>query len=141
MKALFDKTGKQHANPIESLIGAGTVLSGHIVFSGGLRIDGEVRGNVRSADGQANTLVVGEKGRIEGDIEVARLIVNGLIKGRVDATEFIKLQSKAQVDCDLVYAVAEIHSGAVIHGRLAQGPRADGSAESRQADAVPLQYP
>lgn len=141
MKALFGKADKQHAKPIASLIGAGTVLSGHIVFSGGLRIDGEVRGNVRSADGQANTLVVGEQARIEGDIDVARLIVNGLIKGRVDATEFIKVQSKAQVDCDLAYAVAEIHSGAVIHGRLAQGPRADGSAAARQADTLPLRNP
>ncbi|MBI3094319.1 MAG: polymer-forming cytoskeletal protein [Rhodocyclales bacterium] len=138
---MFGKADKQHAKPIASLIGAGTVLSGHIVFSGGLRIDGEVRGNVRSADGQANTLVVGEQARIEGDIDVARLIVNGLIKGRVDATEFIKVQSKAQVDCDLAYAVAEIHSGAVIHGRLAQGPRADGSAAARQADTLPLRNP
>lgn len=141
MKALFDKTEKKHAHPIESLIGAGTVLSGDIVFSGGLRVDGEVRGNVRSADGQANTLVVGEQGRIEGDIDVARLIVNGLIKGRVDATEFIRFQSKAQVDCDLAYAVAEIHSGAVIHGHLTQGPRAAGSAESGEAGAVSLQNP
>ncbi|OHC72227.1 MAG: hypothetical protein A3H93_00505 [Rhodocyclales bacterium RIFCSPLOWO2_02_FULL_63_24] len=108
----------------EALIGAGTVVAGDILFSGGLRIDGEVRGNVRSLDGQTGTLVIGEKGRVDGNIEVVRLIVNGLVTGRVDAKEFVRFQSKAQVNSDVEYAVAEIHSGAVIQGRLLQRPAA-----------------
>lgn len=106
----------------ETLIGAGTVLAGDIVFSGGLRIDGEVRGNVRSLDDLPATLVIGEQGRIEGDIDVARVIVNGIVTGRVDASEFIRLQSKARIACDVVYALAEIHPGAVVCGQLLQRP-------------------
>lgn len=117
----------------DTLIGAGTVLAGDIVFSGGLRIDGEVRGNVRSAEGRTGTLVIGERGRVEGDVDVARLVVNGLITGRVAAREFIKLQAKARVDCDVEYAVAEIHLGAVIQGRLLLRPQPQGAESGEPA--------
>lgn len=108
----------------ETLIGAGTVLAGDIVFSGGLRIDGEVRGNVRALDSLSGTLVIGELGRIEGDVDAARVIVNGAVTGRVAASEFIRLQSKARIACDVVYGQAEIHRGAVVSGQLLQRPGA-----------------
>lgn len=119
---MFAESDKKRARMAltETLIGAGTVLSGDIVFSGGLRIDGEVRGNVRARDGQAGTLVIGEQGRIEGDIDVARLIVNGLVTGRVDTSELLRLRSTARIDCDVTYALAEIDPGAVIRGQLLQ---------------------
>ncbi|MBI5109099.1 MAG: polymer-forming cytoskeletal protein [Rhodocyclales bacterium] len=104
----------------ETLIGVGTRLSGDIVFSGGLRIDGEVKGSVRTREAQAGTLVIGEHGRIEGDIDVARLIVNGQVTGRVDASELLRLRATARIDCDVTYALAEIDPGAVIRGQLLQ---------------------
>lgn len=112
----------------ETLIGAGTVLAGDIVFSGGLRIDGEVRGNVRALDSLSGTLVIGELGRIEGDVDAARVIVNGAVSGRVAASEFIRLQSKARIACDVVYGQAEIHRGAVVSGQLLQRPAAAGDS-------------
>lgn len=121
---MIAKAEKKAACPTETLIGAGTVIAGDILFSGGLRIDGEVRGNVRALDDEAGTLVIGEKGRVEGDIDVACLIVNGGVTGRVAASEFVRLQSKAQLNGDVAYAVAEIHLGAVVQGRLLQWPRA-----------------
>lgn len=124
MNAPMVKGDKKPGCLTETLIGAGTVVAGDILFSGGLRIDGEVRGNVRALDGAAGTLVIGEQGRVDGDIDVARLIVNGGITGRVDAAESVRLQSKARLICDMAYAVAEIHAGAVVQGRLLQRPRA-----------------
>lgn len=112
----------------ETLIGTGTVLAGDIVFSGGLRIDGEVRGNVRALDSLSGTLIIGELGRIEGDVDAARVIVNGAVTGRVAASEFIRLQSKARIDCDVVYGQAEIHRGAVVSGQLLQRPAAAGDS-------------
>lgn len=123
---MFADTDKKHPRmaPSETLIGAGTVLSGDIVFSGGLRIDGEVKGNVRARDGHAGTLIIGEQGRIEGGIDVARLIVNGLVTGRVDASELLRLRSTARIDCDVTYALVEIDPGAVIRGQWLQRPDA-----------------
>ena len=130
------KADKKHVSHAGSLIGAGTVVSGDIFFSGGLRIDGEVRGNVRSAGGQSGTFVIGERGRVDGDIEVARLIINGSVTGRVDASEFLKLQSKAHVNCDIDYATAEIHSGAVIQGRPLQRQCTDRIEEALEQKVV-----
>lgn len=119
MPAEADKKHPRLA-PSETLIGAGTVFSGDIVFSGSLRIDGEVMGNVRARNGRAGTLVIGEQGRIEGGIDVARLIVNGRITGRVDASELLRLRPTARIDCDVTYALVEIDPGAVIRGQLLQ---------------------
>lgn len=136
---MFADTDKKHPRlaATETLIGAGTVLSGDIVFSGGLRIDGKVIGNVRARDGGGGTLVIGEQGEIEGDIDVAHLIVNGLVAGRVDASELIQLRSTARIDSDVTYARAEIDPGAVIRGQLAQRQDIAPAAASGDPQAAP----
>jgi cytoskeletal protein CcmA (bactofilin family) len=114
---LFNKSGKQQ-NRIDSLVGAGTALAGDVVFSGGLRVDGEIRGNVRGTEGQASTLVVSEHARIEGEIDVAHLVINGTVIGPVRSKEFLELLSKARVTGDMEYNTLEMHLGAVVQGRL-----------------------
>lgn len=104
---------------IDSLIGAGTVVEGSIRFTGGLRIDGEVKGAVEAGDGaSASVLVLSEHARIEGAVRVAHLVSNGVIVGPVRVAESLELQSKARVVGDVEYAVIEMHQGAVIEGRL-----------------------
>ncbi|HQR05133.1 MAG: polymer-forming cytoskeletal protein [Proteobacteria bacterium] len=103
---------------IESLIGAGTRVEGNITFSGGLRIDGEVHGNVTAAEGQAGTLVISEQARIEGGVTVAHLVVNGTIVGPVHCRDFLELQSRARVTGDMEYSTVEMHLGAIVQGRL-----------------------
>ena len=104
---------------IDSLIGAGTVVEGSIRFSGGLRIDGEVQGTVAAADGvNASVLVVSEHARIEGGVQVAHLVTNGVIVGPVSVAESLEMQPKARIVGDVEYAVIEMHQGAVIEGRL-----------------------
>lgn len=114
---LFHKSSKPQ-NRIDSLIGAGTTISGDISFVGGLRIDGEVKGNVRSAGDQQGTLVVSEHARIEGEINVSHLVINGTVIGPVQANEFLELQPRARVTGDVEYSNIEIHLGAVVQGRL-----------------------
>jgi cytoskeletal protein CcmA (bactofilin family) len=114
---LFRKPSKPQ-NRIDTLIGAGTRIEGDITFSGGLRIDGEVRGNVR-ADGDAHsTLVVAEHASIEGDVTVSHAVINGTVTGPLRATEFLELLSRARVTGDVEYNSLELHLGAVISGRL-----------------------
>lgn len=102
---------------IDSLIGAGTIVEGNVVFSGGLRIDGVIKGNVSAADAASSSLVVlSEQGRVEGDVCVAHLITNGQIVGKVTVTESLEMQSKARIVGDLDYVLIEMHQGAVIDG-------------------------
>lgn len=114
---LFQKSGKPQ-NRIDSLIGAGTTIAGDITFSGGLRVDGEVKGNVRATGDQQGTLVVSEHARIEGEIDVNHLVINGTVVGPVHSSEFLELQAKAKVTGDVQYNTIEMHLGAVVQGRL-----------------------
>lgn len=104
---------------IDSLIGAGTCVEGNIRFSGGLRIDGEVKGNVEAATGaSSSTVVLSEQGRIEGNVAVAHLVTNGHVVGAVSVSESLEMQPKARIVGDVDYASIEMHQGAVIEGRL-----------------------
>jgi len=114
---IFQKSSKSQ-NRIDSLIGAGTTISGDISFVGGLRIDGEVKGNVRVAGDQPGTLVISEHARVEGEISVSHLVVNGTVIGPIHAQEFLELQPRARVTGDVEYNNVEMHLGAVVQGRL-----------------------
>jgi cytoskeletal protein CcmA (bactofilin family) len=112
---------KKHSPPqkrIDSLIGAGTVVHGDINFTGGLRIDGEVHGNVVSANGEPSTLVISEQARVDGEICVSHVVINGTVNGPVAANDYLELQPKSKVAGDVTYKTLEMHVGAVIQGRL-----------------------
>jgi cytoskeletal protein CcmA (bactofilin family) len=112
---------KKHSKPqtqIDSLIGAGTTIEGNLNFSGGLRIDGQVNGNVVAAQGKPSTLVLSEHARVNGEVNVTHLLINGSISGPVFASEYMELQSKAKVNGDVHYTTLEIQLGAIVEGRL-----------------------
>lgn len=111
------KSNKPHNN-IECLIGAGTTIEGNITFTGGLRVDGRVRGDVIAADGKPGTVVLSEQAQIEGEIRVSHVVINGTVVGPVHATEYVELQPKANVTGDVYYKTLEIQLGAVVQGRL-----------------------
>ncbi|MCB4360732.1 bactofilin family protein [Quatrionicoccus australiensis] len=113
------KTDSKPQGRIDSLIGAGTVVEGNIRFSGGLRIDGEVKGSVEAAEGAtSSTLVLSEQARVEGSVTVAHLVSNGTVVGPVTVSESLEMQSRARIVGDVDYALIEMHQGAVIEGRL-----------------------
>lgn len=116
---------------IDSLIGAGTRVVGDLSFSGGLRIDGEVKGAV-IGDGEASTLVISEQAVVTGEVRVAHVVVNGTVNGPILASHSLELQARARVNGDVFYEAIEVHQGAVVEGRLAR--RADAAAESRPVE-------
>jgi len=112
---------KKHSKPqtqIDSLIGAGTVIEGNLNFSGGLRIDGQVKGGVIATPGKPSTLVLSEHACVEGEVNVTHLVINGTVNGPVFASEYMELQANARVSGDVHYTTMEIHLGAVVEGRL-----------------------
>jgi cytoskeletal protein CcmA (bactofilin family) len=104
---------------IDSLIGAGTRIEGALYFTGGLRVDGELKGSIQAAEGAStSTLVLSEHARIEGAVSVAHMVTNGTVVGPVVVSEALEMQSKARIVGDVEYATIEMHQGAVIEGRL-----------------------
>ena len=112
------KDSNKLQNRIDCLIGAGAAIEGNIIFSGGLRVDGRVRGDVIAADGKPGTLVLSEQAQIEGEIRVSHVVINGTVVGPVHAAEYVELQAKASVTGDVHYKTLEIQLGAVVQGRL-----------------------
>lgn len=115
---MFDKQQNKPQNRIDTLIGAGTRVDGSIHFGGGLRVDGEVNGDIIAEPGNPSTLVVSEHGKVTGKVSVTHLVANGKITGPVRASEYMELQSKAGITGDVEYKTMEIHLGATVSGKL-----------------------
>ena len=101
---------------IDSLIGATTRMEGNVVFQGGLRIDGYVRGDVIAGEGSAGLLVIGEHGRVDGNIVAVHLIVDGTVQGTITVSGIVELQPKARVTGEVRYRDVAIHRGAMVEG-------------------------
>ena len=103
---------------IDCLIGTGTTIEGNISFTGGLRVDGHVRGCVAARDGKSGTLVLSEQAQIEGEVRVSHVVINGAVNGPITADDFLELQTKARIVGDISYRTLEMHLGEVVQGRL-----------------------
>lgn len=109
---------KKKQPPIKSLIAQGSCIEGNLRFTDGLRIDGEVIGDIRAVEGGASILVISESATVTGQIYADHVIINGRVMGQVHASELLELQPKAKIAGDVSYKALEMHQGAVISGQL-----------------------
>lgn len=103
---------------IDTLIGPKTRINGDVEFSGGLHVDGHINGNVAGDAGTATFLSVSEQGCIEGSVIAPSVILNGIVKGDIEASNRIELGSKARVLGNVHYSIIETAVGAQINGKL-----------------------
>jgi cytoskeletal protein CcmA (bactofilin family) len=115
---MFFKRSNKIQNSIDTLIGADTSIEGNVNFSGGLRVDGKIRGDVTEPNASPSTLIMSEHASVEGAISASKVVINGQVVGSVRASQFIELQSKAKITGDVYYKSLEMHTGAVIEGKL-----------------------
>jgi cytoskeletal protein CcmA (bactofilin family) len=109
---------KKKQPPIRTLIGEGTVIRGELQFSDGLRIDGEVQGDVIASEVETSILVISEKAKVVGRVKAGHVIINGHVTGPVQADALLELQPKAVIVGDVKYEALEMHQGATIEGEL-----------------------
>jgi cytoskeletal protein CcmA (bactofilin family) len=115
---MFGKGKKTSCSRIDTVIGEQTRLEGDIHFAGGLHVDGTVKGNIIAEPDSENVLTVSEKGRIEGDVQVPNLVLNGAVEGDVHASERVELASHAKVTGNVYYNLIEMAIGAEVNGNL-----------------------
>ena len=109
---------KFKAPKVSTVVGGGTEVSGDILFSAGLHLDGKIRGNVTGEPESNSTLMVSEQGKVEGDVRVENLILNGTVIGDVYANERVELASQARVTGTVYYRLLEMAMGAEVNGQL-----------------------
>jgi cytoskeletal protein CcmA (bactofilin family) len=105
-------------NQVSTILGQGAEIVGDVIFSGGLHIDGVVKGNVTGTEDSDAVLTLSELGSIEGEVRVPIIILNGAIKGDVLSSERIELASKARVTGNVAYNLIEMAVGAEVNGKL-----------------------
>jgi cytoskeletal protein CcmA (bactofilin family) len=110
--------GKKDPTTIKSLIAHGTRIHGDLEFEDGLRVDGEVHGAIRSTSDGGTLLVISEGAVVEGGLKADHIIINGSVRGPVEARNVLELQAKAKIEGDVQYATLEMHHGATILGQL-----------------------
>jgi cytoskeletal protein CcmA (bactofilin family) len=104
---------------LSSLIAAGVEIDGDVIVTDGVRVDGQVVGNVLSKAGGRGLLVLSEQGRIEGDVRVHDAVVNGTICGDLEVENFLELQANARITGAIRYRTVQIACGARVEGSIA----------------------
>jgi len=131
--------GKKPSCAIDTVIGAQTRLEGDVSFTGGLHVDGVIKGAIVAEPGSDSVLTVSERGRIEGDVRVPNLVLNGTVEGDVHAGERVELASHAKVDGNVYYALIEMAMGAQVNGNLVHRSEArrEAPATDKTVEIVP----
>lgn len=126
---------------VSTVVGQGTEITGDVGFSGGLHLDGKIRGNVLGDTESGSTLTVSEQGTVEGDVRVENLILNGAVIGDVYANARVELASNARVTGTVYYRLLEMAMGAEVNGQLVhseeQETRHVGYDGNKEEETVP----
>lgn len=110
-KQAFRPNGEGQNQSI-NIISESTVIKGDIIANGDIRIDGELSGNI-SAKGK---LVVGPRGKIEGEIVCNNVEVSGFIKGKVTANELLNMKSTSKIEGDIIAGKLSVEPGSLFTG-------------------------
>lgn len=132
---MFSSKDKSSNTHYDTLISSKTEITGDVKFTGGLHIDGVIKGNLVAEAGSGAVVRVSDKGRVEGQITSPNIIINGKVIGDVHAGEYIELAKKAQVNGDVYYQAMEMVMGAEVNGKLHHQAKADGRKKPETAPA------
>lgn len=116
--------GRKHrpTTVIDTLVGAKSKVNGDLNFSGGCHIDGTVKGNVAADPESHSELTVSEDGTIEGGVTVPYVVLRGIVRGDVAASQRVELGPTARVIGNVYYNLIEMAIGAEINGKLVHQP-------------------
>ena len=119
------KSRKSRKDEINAFVGPGSELEGKLNFTGSVRLDGRVTGQITSQ----GLLIIGPAGRIQSDIQVETVIICGEVRGEVVASEKIELRPPAKVFGTLTTPSLTIHEGVLFEGNCRMTNRAKADPE------------
>ena len=109
----FEGTRSEEA----TVISRGVKIEGKLSCSGSIRLDGEVQGDISSQ----STVIVGENGKVNGQINADSITIGGKVTGTVRAKEKIVLEAKANLKGDVITKILSVEAGAVFNGNSKMG--------------------
>jgi cytoskeletal protein CcmA (bactofilin family) len=119
---MWGNNGKGGRVAIDTLVGRNTTITGDVHFSGGLHIDGRIEGNVQCDADVRSHLSLSQHGRVDGEIRVVDIEVDGTVTGNVYAAGRIEIGAHARIDGNVYYNILQMASGAAVNGQLLHRP-------------------
>ena len=120
-----------------TLISRDTVVVGEIHFSGNLDVEGLVKGNIVALPDTEAWVRVVHGGRVEGDIRVPSIVINGSVEGNVHSAKHLELATKGVVHGDVFYTLVEMAAGSEVNGALRHIADPDTGGKSHGSVAQP----
>jgi cytoskeletal protein CcmA (bactofilin family) len=103
---------------ITTLIDKDIVISGDTSYTGGIRIDGKIIGNLKVHGEEDSLLIMGHGSKITGDVDVEKAIINGEINGNIKCHDYLELNTNSIVNGTIEYDIIEVQEGSKITGDL-----------------------
>ena len=119
---MFGRKQRRHT-VVETLVGSNTTINGDVHFTGGCHVDGTVKGSVTADPESTSALSISEDGHVDGGVTVPYVVLNGIVKGDVCASQRVELGSTARVIGNVYYNLIEMAIGAEINGKLVHQPK------------------
>ncbi|MGA7104112.1 MAG: polymer-forming cytoskeletal protein [Candidatus Deferrimicrobiaceae bacterium] len=123
--------GKSSAK-LETVVGADSTIKGELAIKGTLRIDGVVEGDIR-----ADWVIVGETGRIRGNVQARTMVIGGRVEGNLEASEIIEMKDKAQVFGEICTVKLAMSEGALFDGQSSMKKKKE-TSESQEGKVKSL---
>jgi cytoskeletal protein CcmA (bactofilin family) len=118
---MFGKKKENALGIIETVIGPESVFQGTVRSKSSIRVDGRLEGGIAEANG----IIIGEKGQVQGDINGRVVVVGGKITGNITAVHSLEILPKAQVYGDIHCALLSIGEGATFEGNCVMSTEKD----------------
>ncbi len=115
---MFGNKKRIKTTKIDTLIGRKSEMLGDVRFTGGLHVDGTVKGNIVADEDASSLQTLSESGIVEGEIRVPNVVLNGTVIGDVHAKQHIELASNARITGNVYYSLIEMAMGAEVNGNL-----------------------
>jgi cytoskeletal protein CcmA (bactofilin family) len=115
---------QQRSVKVDTLVGQHTEIAGDLKFTGGLHVDGVVKGNLAAEDESQSVLSLSQHGRIEGEVRVPTIVLDGTVVGDVYACGRLEVGAHAEVQGNIHYNLIELAVGATVNGQMMREPSA-----------------
>jgi cytoskeletal protein CcmA (bactofilin family) len=115
---MFGRGKNKKTTRMDTLVGPQSEVSGDVKFTGGLHIEGTIKGNVIAENDGHSLVQLSDIGTIEGEVRAPFIVLNGVVIGDVHGTEHVELASMARVSGNVYYNLIEMAVGAEVNGKL-----------------------
>lgn len=110
-----------------------TEIKGDLHFKGTFRVDGRFKGKVDSE----SVLIIGDSGKVEADIKIGHMIINGEIKGNIQASEKVEVNANGRVIGTIITPKLIVEEGAYLEANCQTADKISLGTEKPVQSALP----